>query len=106
MKKASDDQELVRTLKALGHPGRLQLLRLLASPDRFPSNLVDPCSVGVCVNDLARAAELPQSTASHHLKLLEEAGLVVTTVHGSWHYVRIRTEAFERLGASIAALPA
>src|SRR4051794_37498907 len=95
---AIDDEALARALKTLGHPARIQLFRLLASPELFPSNLVDPRTIGVCVNDLAKAAGLPQSTASHHLTLLQEAGLLQTTEHGPWRYIRADAKALRMLG--------
>ena len=45
--------------RAAQHPDRLRLLRLMGEPAKFPGNLVDVRAVGVCVNDLAKAAELP-----------------------------------------------
>ncbi len=98
------DDDLARTLKVLGHPDRVRLLRLLGEPARFPTNLVDPRVVGVCVNDLAAAAGLPQSTTSHHLGLLLKAGLLEATEHGPWRYVRPRTAAFQALAVALAGL--
>lgn len=98
------DEDLAKTLKLLGHADRLALLRLLNDPEAFPANLVDARAVGVCVNDLAAAAGLPQSTASHHLGLMQKAGLLDTTQHGQWRYVRPRREAFAALGAALTAL--
>ncbi len=104
MKPIADDEALARTLKVLGHPARLHLLRLLAEPERFPHNLVDPRQVGVCVNDLAKATGLPQSTVSHHLSLLHEAGLLVTTEHGSWRYIRANRDRFGDLASALTGL--
>ena len=101
-KRTSDER--VTRLKALAHPDRLRLLELLDEPEHFPENLVDPRSVGVCVNDLAKAAELPQSTASHHLSILEKAGLLTTTRHGQWKYARPDAAALAELGAMVGLL--
>jgi len=98
------DDSLVQALRALGHPDRLRLLRLLDDVGQFPDNLVDPRAVGVCVNDLAAAAGLPQSTTSYHLGLLDRAGLLDITEHGQWRYVRPRGEALKRTAASVKAL--
>jgi DNA-binding transcriptional ArsR family regulator len=49
--------------KALGHPGRLAVLSLLA---------VEEC----CVCDVANVLRLPLSTASQHLRALRHAGLI------------------------------
>jgi ArsR family transcriptional regulator, arsenate/arsenite/antimonite-responsive transcriptional repressor len=58
------DQELATFAKALGHPVRVRILRMLARKDaRMCSQIVD---------------ELPlaQSTVSEHLRILRAAGLV------------------------------
>jgi DNA-binding transcriptional ArsR family regulator len=98
------DTKLAQQLKVLGHPDRLHLLRLMGTPERFPGNLVDVRAVGVCVNDLAKAAELPQSTTSHHLSLLQKAGLLLIVEHGQWRYVRPDPAAFRRLGATVSGV--
>ena len=64
------DASLAAFAKALAHPSRVRILRLLASRDsRMCSNLVD---------------ELPlaQSTVSEHLRILRAAGLVRTSGAG------------------------
>ena len=76
----------------------------MAEPASFPGNLVDVRAVGVCVNDLAKAAGLPQSTTSHHLGLLQKAGLLVITEHGQYRYARPDTAAFAGLGAGVSGL--
>lgn len=95
---------VARRLKTLGHPDRLRLLRLTRTPSAFPDNLVDPLVVGVCVNDLARAAGLPQSTASRHLGLLHDEGLVDITQHGQWRYVRTSESAMHALAEELLGL--
>jgi ArsR family transcriptional regulator len=62
--------QLARQLKALAHPARLAIVRLLAERNE--------CVCGEIVDDLP----LAQSTVSQHLKALKEAGLVQGTVEG------------------------
>lgn len=102
----TDDSRLANQLKVLGHPDRLRLLRLMGMPASFPGNLVDVLAVGVCVNDLAKAAALPQSTTSHHLGLLQKCGLLVITEHGQWRYARPDARAFAALGAGVSGIAA
>ena len=64
------DRRLAQHLKALAHPARLAIVRLLAERDE--------CVCGEIVDDLP----LAQSTVSQHLKALKEAGLVRGTVEG------------------------
>jgi len=64
------DRRLAQHLKALAHPARLAIVRLLAERDE--------CVCGEIVDDLP----LAQSTVSQHLKALTEAGLVQGTIDG------------------------
>lgn|GEM_PF-391906 len=58
------DQELARLARAIGHPVRVQILRLLAERESCVcGDLVDRLPVG-------------QSTVSEHLRILKEAGLI------------------------------
>ena len=67
--KAADD-ELALLAKALGHPARVQIIRLLARRDT--------CICGDIVDELP----LAQSTVSQHLKELKDAGLIKGEIEG------------------------
>ena len=67
----STDQSLVSIFRALGHPARLRILRLLMERQ--------VCICGEVVDELP----LAQATVSQHLKVLKEAGLIVGQVEGS-----------------------
>lgn len=74
--------------KALGHPARVRILRLLLS--------VDTCVCG----DIVERLPLAQSTVSQHLKILKEAGLIEGTIDGPRTCYALNREAlaeFERL---------
>lgn len=58
------DERLAALAKALGHPARIRIVRLIAARDA--------CFVG----ELADELPLAQSTVSEHLRILREAGLV------------------------------
>ncbi len=82
------DPDLLRALRALANPVRLQLLRWLREPERHfaPEHVVE---VGVCVSHIQAKAGLAQSTVSAYLAELERAGLVRSTRVGKWtHYKR------------------
>jgi ArsR family transcriptional regulator len=64
------DAELARLAKAIAHPARVAILRLLV------------CHQGCIVGDLVGELPLAQSTISQHLKQLKEAGLVRGDVDG------------------------
>ena len=64
------DEDLGELCKALGHPVRVKLLRLLLDK-------------GECISgDLAEEFSLAQSTVSEHLRILKEVGLVQGTIDG------------------------
>lgn len=66
-----DDETLAKLAKALGHPARIRILRLLASRET--------CITGDVVAELP----LAQSTVSEHLRILREAGLVQAAPDGT-----------------------
>jgi len=64
IKYASDDVKLAAFAKAMGHPVRIQILRLLS------------CQACCYTGDLTEQIPLAQSTISQHLKALKDAGLI------------------------------
>jgi ArsR family transcriptional regulator len=67
---SSDEQRLVRMLKALGNPVRFQMIEFLAERQ-------------VCItNEIVQNTPLAQSTVSQHLKVLREAGLIAGEIEG------------------------
>ena len=72
---ASQRDELVAVLRALGEPMRLDIYRLIAAQDG-----------PLCVCDIVERFPLQQPTISHHLKVLREAELVTVTREGKWAY--------------------
>ena len=89
---AVPDPGLVRALRALSNPMRLQLLTWLREPERHFSlhgAIADPVDVGVCVTHIQAKVGLAQSTVSAYMAELERAGLVQATRVGKWtHYKR------------------
>ncbi len=98
------DPELVRALRALSNPVRLQLLSWLREPERHFSlegAIADPAEVGVCVSHIQAKVGLAQSTVSAYMAELERAGLVRSTRVGKWtHYKRDE----QRVAQLVAAL--
>ena len=64
------DVELARLAKALGHPARVAIVRLLLSDG--------DCICGAIVDRLP----LAQATVSQHLKVLKDAGWITGTIDG------------------------
>jgi DNA-binding transcriptional ArsR family regulator len=98
------DPELVRVLRALSNPVRLQVLSWLREPERHFSlegAIADPAQVGVCVSHIQAKVGLAQSTVSAYMAELERAGLVRSTRVGKWtHYKRDE----QRIARLVAAL--
>jgi ArsR family transcriptional regulator len=88
----SPDPELLRALRALANPMRLQVLSWLREPELhfWPEKAIaDPIEVGVCVSHIQAKSGLAQSTVSAYMAELERAGLVQSTRVGKWtHYKR------------------
>jgi len=72
--------------KALGDPVRMQLVDVLRKH-----------AGKVCVCELVPLFDLSQSTVSHHLKKLREAGIVGSERQGLWAYYYVKTDALEEL---------
>jgi len=65
-----------RFFKALADETRLRILKLLEVRE-------------MCVCEVMVALDLTQPTASHHLGLLENAGLLQATKEGKWVFYRV-----------------
>lgn len=58
----------------------------------------------LCACKLLEHLDVRQSTLSHHMKVLVEAGLVSQRKAGRWAHYRLDADAFERLGRDIVSL--
>lgn len=86
------DDELAALAKALGHPARVQILRLLVRRTA--------CVCGDIVDELP----LAQSTVSQHLKVLKEAGLIRGEVDGPRVCYCVEPRTLRRLKALVAGV--
>lgn len=86
------DEELAALAKAIGHPARVQILRILVRRTT--------CVCGDIVDELP----LAQSTVSQHLKVLKEAGLIRGEVDGPRVCYCIEPRALRRLKVLTAGL--
>jgi ArsR family transcriptional regulator len=60
----------------------------------------------VCVCDFVEGFGLNQSTISHHLKILKDAGVLASVRRGTWGYYSLTPGVRERLEAAVAlAIP-
>src|SRR5690242_16712115 len=86
------DEELATLAKALGHPARVQVMRLLVRREA--------CICGDIVDELP----LAQSTVSQHLKVLKDAGLIRGEIDGPRTCYCVEPRTMRRLKALIGSL--
>lgn len=69
-------REFIKVMKALSDPNRVKMIKMLQRRV-------------MCVCEIQEALGLAQSTASKHLKILEEAGLITYSKEGLWVNYRL-----------------
>ncbi len=69
-------KEFIKVMKALSDPGRVKIVKLLQRRE-------------LCVCEIKEALGLAQSTASKHLRILEDAGLITYSKDGLWVNYRL-----------------
>ncbi|MHB1525205.1 MAG: ArsR/SmtB family transcription factor [Candidatus Dormibacteria bacterium] len=87
-----DDTRLALMAKALGHPVRIRILRLLLERQS--------CMTGEMVAELP----LAQSTVSEHLRVLREAGLIQGEIEGPRTSYCVSAAGLAALRAGISSL--
>jgi ArsR family transcriptional regulator len=88
----ADDEALAVLAKAIAHPVRVQIVRMLAQ------------IAGCVCGDIVDKLPLAQSTVSQHLKVLKDAGLVRGTIEGPRVSYCIDPQGLRRLRLLVAAL--
>jgi DNA-binding transcriptional ArsR family regulator len=96
---------LNQALRALGNARRLQILDWLRKPKRhFPpqvdGDLIDD---GVCGVLIARKLRVSQPTASEHLKILSQAGLLRPKRIKQWTFYKRDEAAIRKLKKMISS---
>lgn len=86
------DEELAKLAKALGHPARVRIVRMLARKE-----------ARVC-SEIVGELPLAQSTVSEHLRILKEAGLVRTSQNGARVGYCIDFDTLRRLKALVGII--
>jgi ArsR family transcriptional regulator len=87
-----DADALATAFKAIADPGRLRLLSYIAAQP----------GAETCVCNLVQPLGLAQPTVSHHLRVLNEAGLLARERRGTWMFYRLVPERVEALRQALA----
>lgn len=80
-------EAMAEQLKALGDQTRLEIVMLVAASENQE----------LCVCELTPSTGLSQGTVSHHLRLLQEAGLLDREQRGKWAYFSLTLKGNELL---------
>lgn len=86
------DDQLAELSKALAHPARLRIVRLLQAT---------PGCIG---GDIVGAVGLAQSTVSEHLRILKTAGIITGEIDGPRVCYALNPDALAPLATFIASL--
>ncbi len=92
--------DLVMKLKALADPTRLAILEFLMEP-------AQGCCVnddGVCACDVENLLGMSQPTVSHHMKILQQAGLVNAEKRGRWMFYEINPAGIDSVVQKVSSL--
>lgn len=72
-------EQMLETFKALSDVNRLQILEMLSCGE-------------MCACDIIDGLDLSQPTISHHMKILQSAGLIDSEKRGKWMFYSIDKE--------------
>lgn len=100
---ADHSSGLLRAIKAVSSPVRLEILSLLKDPTgNFPPQTDgDLIRDGVCADFIRDKVGIAAATASRHLTLLTEADLLVATRKKNWTFYRRDESAIKRFTESL-----
>ncbi|HVX74278.1 MAG: ArsR/SmtB family transcription factor [Devosia sp.] len=88
------DEEFADVMRALGHPVRLSILRILAERAQHDC----------CCTDVTECLPLAQSTVSQHIKVLLDAGLVQRSPKGTRNCYSLNAERLQALNGAFSGL--
>lgn len=94
--------DIIKIFKALANENRLNIFNLLkgkcvcedAPPSFNPQSLPEGC---LCVQEIVEKFNMTQATVSHHLKELNNAGILTRHKRGPWVYYLVNNEAIEEI---------
>jgi ArsR family transcriptional regulator len=85
--------DTLAAFKALGDPARIRIVEFLWRPEAECCSFEDK----VCACDMETVLGLSQPAVSHHMKILVQAGLVLTEKDGRWVHYRLNRPRFREV---------
>ncbi len=95
----ASDQLLGRMLHAVADPTRRRILQSLKEKGGCSLGK----NVGLCASDMEQRIQLSQPTISHHMAILQKAGLVEGKKLGQWMWYRRNEKALREFARSLRA---
>ena len=90
--------DTLSVFKALGDPARIRIIEFLWRPEAECCSFEDK----VCACDMETVLGLSQPAVSHHMKILVQAGLVLSEKDGRWVYYRLNRPRFREVAQWLA----
>lgn len=87
-------EDVARQLRVLADPARLTIINLIAAAE----------SGEICACDLPEELAKSQSTVSHHLSQLVDAGILHREQRGKWAWFRLDGDRLEDIRRLVAAV--
>lgn len=84
-------QAMIEVFKALSDMTRLLIIEMLSCGE-------------MCGNSIIEGLDLSQPTISHHMKILQSAGLVKSEKRGKWVYYSLNESRAEEISAFVLKL--
>lgn len=88
-------------LKALANPVRRNILHWLKQPEQHFPQQYHSFEAGVCAGQIDQKAGLSQSTVSHHLAILQKAGLIRCQKVGQWSFYARHEQTIQQFLSSL-----
>lgn len=99
-----DSELLLRRLSALADKSRFNILQIMAKGTIGTCcDRIEAYENGCCVADVVTVTGLSQPTVSHHLKNLEQVGLIRKEIRGPWTCYFPNSETMDELMAGLKA---
>ncbi|MGM9948016.1 ArsR/SmtB family transcription factor [Floccifex sp.] len=84
-------EEVAKICKAMSDSNRLRIIEMLTTGEKCGCHLLQELNV-------------TQPTLSHHMKVLEDCGIVKSYKEGKWHHYSINCDTFKKYKEYISSI--